>query len=83
MYQNYYVIEIMAKARQEQLLEYSKRSNLLKAVKPKRTTLRDRMFLRLADMLIFLGSWIKDRYQPRIYADSVALRANSTNTCVS
>jgi hypothetical protein len=83
MYQNYYVIEIMARARQQQLLEYSKKSNLLKAVKPKKTTLKDRMFIRFGEMLIFIGSWIKERYQPRIYTDSVTLQADSTNTCVS
>jgi hypothetical protein len=83
MHLNYHVIEVIAKARQEQLLEYAQRSRLSKAIKSKRITFRQRMLLRFGELLILWGSWLKNRYQPRLYTNSVALQADSTNTCIS
>lgn len=81
---DYYAIEIIAKARQEQLLADAKITNLSKAVKPKRTNFRERMLLRFGERLVLLGSRIKTRYQPSLYPDSAELRTNrGTGTCIS
>lgn len=82
-HQNHFMIEILAKVRREQLLEYSMRSNLTKAIKPKRTRFLGRMLMKFGEMLIYWGTLIKNRYQPQFYTDSAAYRADSTNICVS
>lgn len=82
-HQNHYMIEILAKARQEQLLEYAMQSNLSKTVRPKRSTFPARVIFRFGELLITLGTLIKDRYQPEIYTASVDFRADGTNSLVS
>jgi len=82
-HQNHYMVEILAKARHEQLLEYSKRSNLNTEIQAKRIILLERMVLKFGEMLISFGTFLKNRYQPKLYVDSIDFRADSTNTCIS
>lgn len=81
MVPNYHAVLFMAKARHEHILEDARKSEMLKAIKPKRIQLWKRMLLRFAEVLIFLGSRIKNRYQPLLHtdSDSVPPRADSTN----
>lgn len=82
-HQNHYMIEILARARQEELLEYAMQSNRSRAVGPKRSTFPARMFFRFGELLVTIGTFIKARYQPKIYTASVDFHADGTNIIVS
>ncbi len=82
-HQNHYTVEILAKARHEQLLEYAMRSNQSRGIPPFRAPLLERVTLRLGETLIFWGTWLKNRYQTENYAHSAALTAHSTNNSIS
>ena len=68
-------LAVIAKERQKDMLEETKRYRMLKAFRAGRPRLQERLSVRVGDFLISAGLRLKERYQPEMCPELEAYRS--------
>jgi hypothetical protein len=72
---NLKVLSMIAKEHQNNMLEEVKKNQMLKAIRPAKPRLQERLCVRIGDFLISAGLRLKKRYKPEIYPDLEAYKS--------
>jgi hypothetical protein len=84
MFYHHTLLELMAKERERDVMNFIKNEQMIRNIrraKCVRSRFRERISIRFADLLIAVGSKIKERYKPMMYQCTETLDAGNEKTC--